>query len=143
MNDILTKLSHDFFWGTLTDLNPVWQMFFFRWAGILICILIGGLIVRHLIYPRWPMRTLGAQVATWVIGVIVGLALPLNVLLSLPVPFRNTLLSMALLFWAVLPYFIPHLLIRSYGYIQIVWRALYLFELLLFVIQLVVLIITS
>jgi hypothetical protein len=136
--DILTYLAHEWFWGGLRDLDPIYRMFILRWAVILIFLFAVGWFVRYVIFPKHPAQTLLAQVLAVFVALVIGFWFPLDSMIYWSVNVRNTLLSVALIGWIVFPYFIPHLLIRSHGYIQIAWRSLYALELILVIIQAVV-----
>ena len=134
--DILTYLAHELYWQTLANLNPVLRMFILRWFTILASLFIAGWTVRYFLHPNWPSQTLLFQVLAVFVAVVFGLWLPLEEAVRWRVNTRNTLLSLALVGWIVLPYFIPRLLIRGRGHIELAWRALYGLEAILVVVQL-------
>ena len=136
--DILTRLAHEWYWDNLGNLDLIYRMLLLRWAAILAWLFMAGWIVRYVLFPRLPAQTLLIQVIAIFVAVVVGLWMPIDAPNYWNPNSRTSLLSLALIGWLVLPFFIPQMLIRRRGCIEIAWRALYGLEAALIVIQVIV-----
>jgi hypothetical protein len=135
--DILARVAHAY-WDWIASFSPVLCMLIIRWACLLILLLLFGVAVRFL-STNWFADTLAVQISAATIAIIIGLAISLDNAVQLGQTSRNMLLSLAMILWIILPYFVPRVLIRKRGRQELAWRALYIAEAVLLAIQLLVL----
>lgn len=135
--DILTKLAHDY-WNWVGNFHPIFQMFLLRWACLLLSLLFFGTIVRT-ISIKLVSRTLALQVLAVALGIIVGFSISVEKALNLKSNDLNLLLTISILTWLIVPYFLPQVLIRRRGFQRITWPVIYLTEFVLLVVQFVAL----
>ena len=112
--------------------------FLIRWAILLSCLALGGLLVRYRI-ARYCRNTLPAQVAIILLAICAAFSVSLDGVSEIKESARFILLNISILTILILPFFLGPLLVRRRGYQKMTVYGLYGLEGILLLIQILVL----
>ena len=138
--DILKYLS-EYIWDFLMGMYPEVVSLLLRWALLLFFLCMAGQLAKQL-YREGLKNTLLIQILGIIGSIIACVSIPLGFIFRVPENLRGIIILFSISAWLLLPYLVPKLIIRSFGYQVIVCRVLYIAETIILSLQIIICIFT-
>ena len=133
--DIL-KFFAECIWDFLAGMYPEVVSLLLRWTLMMILLCCSGEIAKQ--YYRQGLKdTLIIQILGTLISISVSIAVPFNFLHEISDNLRCVIILCSIFAWFLLPYLVPKLIIRSFGYQIITRKIIYITEIAILSIQII------
>ncbi len=133
--DILKYISDSLF-NFLIGMYPEVISLFLRWALMLILLCLSGQVAKQL-YKQGLKDTLLIQILGALISISVSISIRLDFIHRISENQQGMIILCSVFAWVLLPYLVPKLIIRSFGYQIIARRVLYTTEILILCLQII------
>lgn len=134
--DILKYISESL-WNFFIEMYPEVISLFLRWALLLAFLCLSGQIARQF-YRQGLKDTLIIQIMGALISICASISIQLDFIHERPENQRGMIILCSIFAWLLLPYLVPKLLIKSYGYQILACKLLYMFEIIILILQTII-----